>query len=62
MLRIHFVQEWFDLSHVALEDALMRAFAGIALAIDTVPEATTSVQCSSQPRLRVVAGREEHRV
>lgn len=26
MLRIHFVQEWFDLSHVALEDALMTAW------------------------------------
>ena len=46
MLRIYFLQQWYGLSDEALEDALydsmaMRAFAGIDLAIEAVPDATT---------------------
>jgi IS5 family transposase len=46
MLRIHFMQHWFNLSDPAMEDALydsesMRRFAGIELAEDDVPDETT---------------------
>jgi IS5 family transposase len=46
MLRIHFMQQWFNLSDPAMEDALydseaMRGFAGIDLARDLVPDETT---------------------
>ena len=46
MLRIHFMQHWFNLSDPAMEDALydsgsMRRFAGIELAEDAVPDETT---------------------
>ena len=46
MLRIHFLQQWFNLSDPAAEDSLydsesMRRFAGIELAEDTVPDETT---------------------
>ncbi|WP_186164838.1 IS5 family transposase, partial [Burkholderia gladioli] len=46
MLRIYFLQQWYSLSDEGLEDALydsiaMRAFAGIDLAVETVPDATT---------------------
>jgi len=46
MLRIYFMQQWFDLSDPAMEDALydsesMRRFAGIDLAADLVPDETT---------------------
>lgn len=46
MLRIYFLQQWYGLSDEGLEDALydsiaMRAFAGIDLAIENVPDATT---------------------
>ena len=46
MLRIHFMQHWFNLSDPAVEDALydsesMRRFAGIELAEDAVPDETT---------------------
>jgi IS5 family transposase len=46
MLRIYFLQQWYGLSDEALEDALydsmaMRAFAGIDLAVEAVPDATT---------------------
>ncbi|KVA46786.1 transposase [Burkholderia cepacia] len=46
MLRIYFLQQWYSLSDEGLEDALydsivMRAFAGIDLAIENVPDATT---------------------
>ncbi|MBU9475133.1 IS5-like element ISBmu2 family transposase, partial [Burkholderia multivorans] len=46
MLRIYFVQQWYGLSDEGLEDALydsitLRAFAGIDLAIENVPDATT---------------------
>ena len=42
MLRIHFMQHWFNLSDPAAEDALydsesMRRFAGIELAEDAIP-------------------------
>ena len=46
MLRIYFMQQWFNLSDPAMEDALydsasMRWFAGIDLAADLVPDETT---------------------
>lgn len=46
MLRIYFMQQWFQLSDEAMEDALydsesMRRFAGIELGRDPVPDATT---------------------
>ena len=46
MLRIYFLQQWYGLSDEALEDALydstaLRAFAGIDLAVEAVPDATT---------------------
>jgi IS5 family transposase len=46
MLRIYFMQNWFNLSDPAVEDALydsesMRRFAGIELAEDAVPDETT---------------------
>lgn len=46
MLRIHFMQHWFNLSDPAIEDALydsesMRRFAGIELAEDAVPDEST---------------------
>jgi hypothetical protein len=46
MLRIHFLQHWFNLSDPAMEEALydsrsMQQFAGIALGEDTVPDETT---------------------
>ena len=46
MLRIYFMQQWFNLSDPAMEDALydsesMRRFAGIDLTTDWVPDETT---------------------
>jgi IS5 family transposase len=46
MLRIHFLQHWFNLSDPAVEEALydsvsMRAFAGIDLGREAVPDETT---------------------
>jgi hypothetical protein len=46
MLRIYFLQQWYGLADEALEDALydsqaLRGFAGIDLAVVTVPDATT---------------------
>jgi len=46
MLRIYFLQIWFDLSDPAAEDAIydsesMRQFAGIELSDDTIPDETT---------------------
>jgi transposase, IS5 family len=46
MLRIYFLQQWYGLSDEGLEDALydsiaMRTFAGIDLALEDVPDATT---------------------
>jgi len=46
MLRIYFMQQWFNLSDPAMEDALydsesMRRFAGIELVEDAVPDETT---------------------
>src|SRR4051812_29036092 len=46
MLRIHFLQQWYALADQAMEEALydsqaMRGFAGIDLAVDTVPDETT---------------------
>ena len=46
MLRIYFMQQWFNLSDPAMEDALydsesMRRFAGIELSEDTIPDETT---------------------
>ncbi len=46
MLRIHFLQHWFNLSDPAVEEALydsaaMRAFAGIDLGSEPAPDETT---------------------
>ena len=46
LLRIHLMQQWYDLSDPAMEDALievatMRRFAGIALITDRIPDETT---------------------
>jgi IS5 family transposase len=46
MLRIHFMQHWFNLSDPAMEDSLydsesMRRFVGIELAEDAVPDEST---------------------
>ena len=46
MLRIHFLQHWFNLSDPAVEEALyestsMRQFAGIDLGNEPVPDETT---------------------
>lgn len=46
MLRIHFLQHWFNLSDPAVEEALyesasMRQFAGIDLGREPVPDETT---------------------
>jgi IS5 family transposase len=46
MLRIYFLQQWFDLSDPAAEDAIydsesMRRFVGVELGDDTVPDETT---------------------
>jgi IS5 family transposase len=46
MLRVYFVQQWYGLADEALEDALydsqaLRGFAGIDLAVERVPDATT---------------------
>jgi IS5 family transposase len=46
MLRIYFLQQWYGLADEALEDALydsqaLRGFAGIDLAVEAVPDATT---------------------
>jgi IS5 family transposase len=43
MLRIYFMQQWFNLSDPAMEDALydsesMRRFAGLDLTADLVPD------------------------
>ena len=46
MLRVYFLQQWYALADEALEDALydsqaLRGFAGIDLAGEGVPDATT---------------------
>ncbi len=47
MLRIHLMQNWWSLTDDAMEDALVidsnaiRGFAGIGLAKDNIPDATT---------------------
>jgi IS5 family transposase len=46
MLRVYFLQQWYGLADEAMEDALydsqaLRGFAGIDLAVESVPDATT---------------------
>jgi IS5 family transposase len=46
MLRIYFMQQWFNLSDPAAEDSLydsesMRRFAGIEMVEDAVPDEST---------------------
>src|SRR6266540_4955028 len=46
MLRIYFVQQWFNLSDPQAEDAIydsesMRRFAGVELSEDVIPDETT---------------------
>jgi IS5 family transposase len=50
MLRIYFLQQWFNLSDPAAEDAMydsesMRRFAGVELGEDVVPDETTILRC-----------------
>src|SRR5579864_6470831 len=59
MLRIHFLQQWFNLSDPGVEEALydsatMRQFVGIDLGREPVPDETTV--CKFRHRL------EEHKV
>src|SRR5271155_5098578 len=54
MLRIHFMQQWFNLSDPAMEDALydsesMRRFAGIELIDDAVPDESTILRFRHLP-------------
>ena len=49
MLRIHFIQHWFNLADVACEEALydsasLRRFVGIDLGTEPVPDATTMLK------------------
>ena len=49
MLRIHFIQHWFNLADLACEDALydgasLRRFVGIDLGREPVPDATTMLR------------------
>ena len=49
MLRIYFLQQWFNLADPAVEEALydsatLRGFAGIDLGAEPVPDETTGVQ------------------
>jgi IS5 family transposase len=49
MLRIHFLQHWFNLADVACEEALydsasLRRFVGIDLGVEAVPDATTMLK------------------
>jgi IS5 family transposase len=49
MLRIHFLQHWFNLADLACEEALydsasLRRFAGIDLGNEPVPDATTMLK------------------
>ena len=49
MLRMYFLQQWFALADEALEDAIydsqaFRAFLGIDLGRESVPDATTLLQ------------------
>lgn len=51
MLRFHFLQQWYGLADEALEDPVydsqaMRAFFGINLARDPMPDATTLLRFS----------------
>jgi IS5 family transposase len=46
MLRIHFIQHWFNLADLACEEALydsasLRRFVGIDLGCEPVPDSTT---------------------
>src|SRR6201993_3099832 len=55
MLRIYFLQQWFNLSDPAVEEALydsaaMRRFAGIDLGREPVPDETTV--CRFRPLLQ----------
>ena len=49
MLRIHFIQHWFNLADLACEEALydsasLRRFVGIDLGAEPVPDATTMLK------------------
>ena len=49
MLRIHFIQHWFNLADLACEEALydsasLRRFVGIDLGLEPVPDATTMLR------------------
>src|ERR1700737_202129 len=49
MMRIHFIQHWFNLADLACEEALydsagLRGFVGIDLGCEAVPDATTMLK------------------
>ena len=51
MLRIHLLQQWYELSDPAMEDALievptMRRFAGIDIISDRIPDETTIIDAT----------------
>jgi len=62
MLRIHLMQQWYDLSDLAMEDALievptMRRFAGINLISDRIPDETTILSFRHLWRSTIAANR-----
>jgi len=61
MLRIYFLQQWFDLSDPAAEDAIydsesMRRFAGVELGEAKVPDETTILRFRARRRTRAGGG------
>jgi len=60
MLRIHFMQQWFNLSDPAIEEALydsrsIRKFAKLSLARDGIPEETTTLNFRHQLKQHDIA-------
>jgi transposase, IS5 family len=65
MLRIYFLQQWFDLSDPAAEDAIydsesMRRFARVELGEDPTPRPSARL-APRMPRLRSVKGKRKPR-
>ena len=53
-MRIHFIQHWFNLAHLACEEALyggssLRRFVGIDLGREPMPDATTLLKSRRGP-------------
>jgi len=60
MLRIYFLQQWFNLSHPLAEDAIhdcesMRRFARVELGDDVVPDETTFCSTLETPTVDIFA-------